>query len=183
MILKKRQLIMATLVLALSAAVFVNWYYTRSEVAKTGADNTKTSTQNVDGTGDNLGDAQYVNSTDIAKSEYFAGTKIRRTTAHDEAKEALNNIINSDSADAEAIKAATQALKELAEVIKSEADIESLINAKTGGECVVIINNGKAEVVVGKGTLNDQRLLQITEIVMKQTGIEAENMTILELNS
>lgn len=43
MIIKKRQLLMATLVLALAAAVFVNWYYTRP--AATSVANAETKAQ------------------------------------------------------------------------------------------------------------------------------------------
>ncbi len=34
MIIKKRQLLLATLIIALAAAVFVNWYYTRPEIER-----------------------------------------------------------------------------------------------------------------------------------------------------
>lgn len=47
----------------------------------------------------------------------------------------------------------------------------------------MIINNGTVEVIVAKGTLNDTVILQIKEIVLKQTGFSAENITIVELSS
>lgn len=153
--------------------------------------NAKPSVEAVDNTGGNLGDAQLVNSSGVSESavatgkssDYFASAKLRRNSAHDEAAETLNKVIKDSSSDASAVKEATVALKALSNAIKLEGDIEALIKAKTGGDCVVIINNNSAEVIVAKGALNDTVILQIKEIVLKQTGFSAENITIVELSS
>ncbi len=187
MVVRKRQIIAAALVLALGSAVFINWYYNRPSVQST---NTKPSVEEVENTGGNLGDAQLVNSSGVSESaatgkssDYFASAKLRRNSAHDEAAETLNKVIKDSSSDASAVKEATEALKVLSNAIKLEGDIEALIKAKTGGDCVVIINNSTAEVIVAKGTLNDTVILQIKEIALKQTGFSAENITIVELSS
>ena len=184
MVVRKRQIIAAALVLALGSAVFINWYYNRPSVKSA---NAKPSVEAVDNTGGNLGDAQLVNSSGVSESavatgkssDYFASAKLRRNSAHDEASETLNKVIK----DSSAVKEATEALKALSNAIKLEGDIEALIKAKTGGDCVVIINNNSAEVIVAKGALNDTVILQIKEIVLKQTGFSAENITIVELSS
>lgn len=157
MVVRKRQIIAAALVLALGSAVFINWYYNRPSVKSAVA------------TG--------------KSSDYFASAKLRRNSAHDEASETLNKVIKDSSSDASAVKEATEALKALSNAIKLEGDIEALIKAKTGGDCVVIINNNSAEVIAAKGALNDMVILQIKEIVLKQTGFSAENITIVELSS
>ncbi|MFR9176889.1 MAG: SpoIIIAH-like family protein [Acutalibacteraceae bacterium] len=188
MVVRKRQIIAAALVLALGSAVFINWYYNRPSVKSA---NAKPSVEAVDNTGGNLGDAQLVNSSGVSESavatgkssDYFASAKLRRNSAHDKASETLNKVIKDSSSDASAVKEATAALKALSNAIKLEGDIEALIKAKTGGDCVVIINNNSAEVIVAKGALNDTVILQIKEIVLKQTGFSAENITIVELSS
>ena len=55
-ILKRRQLILATLVVALGAAVFVNWYFTNSSDNVAGVNDTTNEYVQ------NLGEAKYVNS-------------------------------------------------------------------------------------------------------------------------
>ena len=187
MVVRKRQIIAAALVLALGSAVFINWYYNRPSVKSA---NTRPSVEEVENTGGNLGDAKLVNSSGVSESaasgksgDYFASAKLRRSSAHDEAAEILNKVIKDSSSDPAAVKEAADALKALSNVVKLEGDIESLIKAKTGSECVVIINNGTVEVIVAKGTLNDTVILQIKEIVLKQTGFSAENITIVELSS
>ena len=179
MVVRKRQIIAAALVLALGSAVFINWYYNRPSVKSA---NAKPSVEAVDNTGGNLGDAQLVNSSGVSESAVATG-KSSDNSAHDEASETLNKVIKDSSSDASAVKEATAALKALSNAIKLEGDIEALIKAKTGGDCVVIINNNSAEVIVAKGALNDTVILQIKEIVLKQTGFSAENITIVELSS
>lgn len=189
----KRQIVLATLVVALGAAVFVNWYYTRpdAEKANTGVTVSAEATQ----AAGNLGDALLVNSGTTSpkdgtqesraaqaqpENEYFAQARLNRSTAHDKAAEALRKTIDDSKASAEAVKTATQELAELSKAIKLEADTENLINAKIGSSCVVVIGGKTAQVVVGKGVLKDQAPVQIKEIVLRQTGFSVENITIME---
>ena len=156
MIIRKRQLLLATLIIALGAAVFVNWYYTRPEVES--VLNSKESTTLPEAEqGANLGDAKYVISGDAViedtaaqakANEYFAGAKLRRQTAHDEAAEALNDVIKDGNSSSEAVKKATEALENLTDSMTLECDIENLISAKIGCENLVILNRGNAEIVV-----------------------------------
>lgn len=188
MIVKKRQIVAAALVLALGSAVFINWYYNRPSLEST---NGGVSVEEVEQTGGNLGDAKLVNSSSVSESaaqtskssDCFASAKLRRSTSHDEAEEILNKVIKDSSSDSAAVKQATESLTALSNAIKLEADMEALIKAKTGSECVAIVNNGTAEIIVAKGVLNDTTIVQIKEIVLKQTGFSAENITIIELSS
>lgn len=192
MIFKKRQVLMAALVVALGAAVFVNWYYTKqpqTTQANSPVTASQQETENQEAaTAGNLGDAQFVsgtlpsseNESQTGEPEYFVQAKLDRTVAHDKAKETLQETIDSSSADAESKKAASEALEELSANIKKETDTENLIKAKISSGCVVVIDNGKAQVIVEKGKLNDTVVLQIKEIVIQQTGFTVENITIIE---
>lgn len=190
MIFKKRQVLMAALVVALGAAVFVNWYYTKQpQTVQTNSpvSSTQQNTENQEAaTAGNLGDAQFVSGTlpssenKTDEPEYFVQAKLDRTVAHDKAKETLQQTIDSSTADAESKKAASEALEKLSANIKKETDTENLIKAKILSGCVVVIDNGKAQVIVEKGKLNDTVVLQIKEIVIQQTGFTVENITIIE---
>ena len=189
MIIKKRQLLLATLILALGAAVFVNWYYTKPDVAANSG--TVNATDTVAQEGANLGDARYVISgdakfeedtaTQAAATEYFASAKLRRKTAHDEAAEALNDIIKDPSSPAAAVSDAGEVLEELSKAITLESDIESLISAKVGCENLVILNGGNAEIIVENGALDDVSVVKIKEIALKHTGYPIDNITIIEM--
>lgn len=189
MIIKKRQLLLATLIIALGAAVFINWYYTKPTVAAAGTQ-TESSTAEQVHQGANLGDARYVISSEVKQddaaaqaqaSEYFDGAKLRRQNAHDEAAKALSDIIKDSSASSEALEAAQAALKELTDALTLESDMENLIEAKVGCENLVIINGGAVEIIVENGFLDDVSLIKIKEIAVKQTGYEVEKISITEM--
>ena len=185
-LLKKRQLILITLVLALGAAVFVNWYYSKPAVETDGRVVTTVAgqTQSRGGSeGEHLGDSQYVHSPySTAAGEYFAGAKLRRSAAHDEAKETLNAVITDSKADAKAVSAASHSLQTLAGSIKLEADCESLITAKTGSECLVMIGEDTAQAVLGGEPIDGATALQIKEILLQKTGVDSDKISIVELN-
>lgn len=189
MIIKKRQLLLATLIIALAAAVFVNWYYTKPQVESATAGTALTTAPEAQ-EGANLGDARYVISTDAVledaaaqaqASEYFAGAKLRRKTAHDEAAEALNDIIKDSASSSEAVSSAAKALEELANAITLESDLENLITAKVGCENLVILNGGNAEIIVENGSLDDVSIVKIKEVAVKHTGYPVDNITIIEM--
>ncbi len=185
-LLKKRQLILATLVFALGAAVFINWYYTNPAVEADGKAVTDTAQQGNQAAGseeERLGDSQYVhNPYGAGNSEYFAGAKLRRSAAHDEAKETLNAVITDGKADEKAVNGASKALQALAACIKLESDCELLITAKTGSECLVTIGEDTAEAVLGGKALDGAAALQIKEILVNKTGLGFEKITLVELD-
>lgn len=189
MILKRKQIIMAALTIALGAAVFVNWYYTRPEAQPAAGSTVGESSGENSQTINNLGDAQYVSSTITGnsvktqakpESEYFAKARLSRQTAHDEACETLNDIIKDASYDEKVKTDATNELSKLAKLIKTQSDTENLITAKISADCLVIINSEKADVIVAKGSLNDTAALQIKDIIIKQTGFTSDKITIAE---
>lgn len=168
----KRQIVFLGLVAALCAAVYVNWYFTKpaSEI-KTGPE-VETSQEA------NLGQAQYVNAQ--GNEDYFASAELKRSKAHAEALAALNAVLEDDKADEASKKAAQTALETMSKNIKAEAEIENLISAKTGNKAIVSLGE-TAEVVLAKGTLNDNSAIQIKEIIVNKAEISAEKITLVEV--
>lgn len=179
MIIKKKQLVTATLAMALGAAVFVNWYYTKPDTVKTLND-----TQTTTASDENLGEAQYVSATTMKNQEKsFAELKLKRDATHDELKDTLNSVIKDSKSDQNAVQKATDELNLLINEIKDENDLENLITAKISSDCVVIMDNDACQVIVPKGAVSDNTSLQIKELVMNRTKILSKNITIIELNS
>lgn len=178
MLIKKRQLIMAALIVALGAAVFANWYFTRSggDIAVTEKNPDSEFVQN-------LGEAKAVNSTvtvpEDTAADYFSEVKLERTKVHDKAledlKEAARDIPAGVAADSIA-----KSCDALTAAIKLENDIETLIKAKLGCEAVVVINGEKANAVVAKGALSQGAVLQITDIITSSAGIQPQNIKVTE---
>ncbi len=189
MIFKSKQVLTATLIVALGAAVAVNWYYTNSPQSLT---DESTTTQAVSG---NLGDSLYVGGTTAANpgeeitnksdnssknNDYFANAKIKRKQAHDKIIDNIEDMVESENINSDTKNTILILLSDFKEDIKAETDTENLISAKTGSESMVIINDGTCQVILEKNTLNDLLILQITEIIEKNTEISSENLTIIE---
>ena len=188
LLIKRRQLIMATLVVALGSAVFVNWYFTNSnsQVAEEGG----TGSEYVQ----SIGEAKYVNSnnaetedttnnataTASKNTDYFTTVKLKRTKAHDEALADMKALLKEAPESSKSTEEIGETIDSLSKTIKLEADIEALISAKLKCQCVVMINNDNAEVVVTKGNLNDASILQIMDAVLNNTDVKAENIKISE---
>ena len=170
-IIGRKQIIAFILTLSLCLAVYVNWYYTKSE---SNIDNQPEVTDNV-----NLGDAQFVNGDNVTE-DYFETARINRSKAHDSAKEMLQTIIDSDT-DEDTKASAREKLTYLSEVIKIEADCENLITAQISDNCVVTIDTETAEVIVPSGKLDENIIIKIRDIILSKTKIVAENITIVEL--
>ena len=170
-ILKRRQLILATLVLALGAAVFVNWYYTGNRSLKSQGEEGEYV--------QNLGEAKYVNA-EADNGNYFEEAKLNRDKSNDEALDNLNESLKAVKTGTEEAKSITASINTLNANIKLQKDLESLIKAKVKGECIVTISENNAQVVVAKGILNEDSALQILNIVTQNSKIDPANVSISE---
>ncbi len=173
-LIKRRQLILATLVVALGVAVFVNWYYTGNNSAIQSTEET-TESEYVQ----NLGEAKYVNASG-EEADYFSEVKLNRQKSRDEALDALNESLEKARSGSDEAKEITDSIDELTAQIKLESDVEALISAKLASECVAVINENSAQIVVAKDTLSEDAALQIIDIITTNTDLKAENIKITE---
>ena len=111
---------------------------------------------------------------------YFAMAQLDRAQARDEALEVLYNITKSESATAEEKSSAFIGIENMARIIEQEANIETLVKAKGFKECVAVISDNKASVIVNGETLMPSQIAQITEIVYEVSEITPSNLTIIE---
>lgn len=206
MLIKKRQVLTATLMIALCAALTVNWYFTKptensdEPVSKVGEEVTGnlgdsmfvagTTAQEGDTTeedGDDNTESELVNNevkteeTTADAEEYFSAAKLKRSNSFDEVIENIEKILKSENMQSSDKNKISVMLSDYQNDMKVQTDAENLISAKTGGECLVIINGDNCQVILEKNTLNDTLILQITEIIEKNTDIFSENLTIIEL--
>jgi stage III sporulation protein AH len=68
----------------------------------------------------------------------------------------------------------------MAQDIENEANIETLLKAKGFVECVAVISNSTATVIVKSEGLLPSDLAQITEIVYEQAGISPADIKVIE---
>lgn len=115
-------------------------------------------------------------------SNYFAQTALSRQQARDEALEVLQAVATNTSALPEAVDAALADIAQIAADIDNESKIETLVRAKGFEECIAVINDGSATVIVKTDGLLASEVAQINEIVYNQSGILPTGLTIIEKN-
>ncbi len=113
-------------------------------------------------------------------SDYFAQTALSRQQARDEALEVLQAVATNTSALPEAVDAALADIAQIADDIDSESRIETLVRAKGFEECIAVISDGNATVIVKTDGLLASEVAQINEIVYEQSGILPTNLKIIE---
>lgn len=181
----KRQMMLGVLVLALGLAVYLNYSFASSSssniAASAGVGGTTTT-----GKGDHLGDAQYVGNTTVANPKsaaYFKEARQNRETARSEALEMVQDLMNNAKLSGSVQAEVVQKIKDMADAVDQESKIENLIKAKGFADCVVYIEEEKCNVVVQSEALTPQQTAQITEIVMAQSKVKAQNIAIVPVNS
>lgn len=119
---------------------------------------------------------------DPQASDYFAQTILTRKQARDEALEVLKSVAASDSALPETIETALNDISQIAKDIENESNIETLIQAKGFDDCIAVISDGKATVIVKTDGLLANEVAQINEIVYETAGILPTDLKIIEKN-
>ena len=182
----KRQVLLAVLVIALGAAVYLNYFFSDAKVQQTGTTNKDETTSTT--TDRNLGDSVYVSGTTGTTAanmaaDYFSTARANREAAREEAVELIKDVFNSVKTTDEERKSADAQVKAIAASVEQESKIENLILAKGFKDCIAYIEDGECQVVVKGEDLQTQEMLQITEIVTGASGIPAEKIKILAVNS
>lgn len=189
----RKQLVLASLVLALGAAVYLNWQFSGVKALPTAGETTPAAGATA-GPETQLGAAQLVNSVYVetvsddleervpvaAKpaADVFAEARVSRQTSRDQALELLDDVLEDAAADTEAKKAAVDQAAVIAQNILKETNVENLLKAKGFEECIATLSDEGCSVVVS-GTLEASQTLIIQEVVMEQTGVTADKIKIL----
>lgn len=124
---------------------------------------------------------QNQNDTDVSASDsYFSSVQVSRQRTRDEAIEVLQSVVDNTSSTETAKNEALAEINKLATIMASEANIETLIMAKGFEECVAVLSNQDARIVVKSEGLTAAQISQINEIVYSEAGISPLNITIIE---
>ena len=129
-----------------------------------------------------LGEAALVDSkTDLYDNNddrYFSTASLNREKSRDEALEKLNKSLEKAKTGSDEAKEITKSIDTLTAQIKLESDVEALISAKLASECVAVINEKSAQVVVSKDALSEDATLQIIDVITTNTDLTADKIKI-----
>ncbi|MGI5893546.1 MAG: SpoIIIAH-like family protein [Candidatus Merdivicinus sp.] len=179
MIVGKKQIVLASLVLVLGAAVYLNYTF-----SQTGQPYDITTAANVSGSEEpeHYGEAQLTSaSTETEEGNYFVEARLERQKNRDEAVETLANTLqNTELSDDEKELATARAL-EVSKQMESEANIETLVKAKGFEDCLAIVSDDSVKVVVKTEGLSAEQAAQIKNIILEETDVLAENVSVGEV--
>lgn len=198
---KGRGVTLATLVLALGAAVYMNWNFTQNvpqtvsaepEAAAVSA-NTGDSvavldpleTEAAEPTGNkNYGEAQLVSASQDSGDDFFESARLARTKSRDEALDSIQKTLKNASLSEEEKEKLTEELELQVSNITSETSLENKIKAKGFADCVVTLGVSRADVTVmtENDALTADEVTQIRDVLLTSCrGLEASDITITEV--
>ena len=158
MILKKKTILVIVSFIALfSAGALSRNFVVRDDVA------TNTSPEKYE----SIGRAEMVSA---EQKDYFAETKAKRKADREVAVSLLNDTVNNTGASAEARKQASDKIAIIADNIIKESAIEDLLKAKGYEKAVVYISESGINAAVSAGSLTDEDVSKIKDIILSQTN-------------
>ena len=181
MILKRKEIVAASLVLLIGIAGYLNWSYQDTIRVTDGGSYVEEAKK--------LGEAEYV-STDkkdvsdeaetSAEVNYFTEAKLSKDNSRSKALEILNQTAVNESFDSEVRKQAQDKIVKIAENTEKEAIIENIARAKGYNDISVYIDGDNVEIIVKKKGFSGEDVKTIKEIVASELMVSAKNIKIIE---
>lgn len=208
---QKRHILMASLVLALGAAVYLNWQFTgNSDMLSVDASK-------------KLGEAQYVNgditdetqeagifdsifggdddkstesteettegeNTTAVKAElteeqisYFSTVRTDREQTQSKVLEDAKEVLSLSENSEEAKEEAAESVSQLEKLILAQSNIENLLKAKGFTDVVCFISDEGCNVVVASQNMDDSGSLLVKDAVMSQLDMGSEQIKIIQI--
>lgn len=208
---QKRHVLMASLVLALGAAVYLNWQFTgNSDMLSVDASK-------------KLGEAQYVNgditdetqeagifdsifggdddkstesteettegeNTTAVKADlteeqisYFSTVRTDREQTQSKVLEDAKEVLSLSENSEEAKEEAAESVSQLEKLILTQSNIENLLKAKGFTDVVCFISDEGCNVVVASQNMDDNGSLLVKDAVMSQLDMGSEQIKIIQI--
>jgi len=192
MIIGKRHLILAALVIALGAAVYLNWQFAPTEEMIDPSGSTLMA--------DSLIDAEYAATTPVSSSadaaamdeeaveagrrqNSFEKARKDRDDTRREALSTLREIIDDPALDNSQKTEAVNKSAAIAAAMEKEAAIETLLKAKGYSDCAVVISDAEVNIIVPTGgeALTSSGAAVIRDLVIGQIDVMPGSIKIIEV--
>ena len=195
----KRNAVVATVLLFVCAAVYLNWRYAGNVADQAAPASQGQGTE--DSTGDNggatkvLGDAALVGGVptvvDNAAAEkepaatassYFDTARLSRQQSRDNALTLLREASAQENVDQGVLDDANRSMQTLAGYAMLEGQVENLVIAKGYADCVAFMGENSVSIVVSAAEdgLQTEDVAKIMDIVLSETDYAADQIKIME---
>jgi stage III sporulation protein AH len=184
--LKRKQIVVLSLVLMLVIAGYLQYSYNKSSLLSE-----EDSAQ--------VGDAVYVDNQDVSKSDnaaseqktvtaskevtnYFAQAKLDRDSVRDKDLETIKNITDDQTASKDAKAKAQEKMLKIVDISQKEAKIETLIKGKGFNDAIALFSdNGGIDVIVKAPAISKADTAKIVDIVVRQGDVPYDKIVIKQM--
>ncbi|MGN0149629.1 MAG: SpoIIIAH-like family protein [Clostridia bacterium] len=206
MVLKKKEIIAAALVVLIGTAGYLNWSYQDTIHVTDGESYIET--------GKKLGEAQYVNSVEEVEENsqtaapentkaenqetsnnesgavvetaadtggYFEQAKIDKENSRAKSLEILNQTAENVNFDEEIRKKAGEQILNTASNVEKETEIESIAQSKGYSEICTYVDENGVNIMVRKEGFANEDVVKLTDIATAELGISAKDVKIIEV--
>ena len=190
MILRRKEIVAAALVVLVGMAGYLNWHYQDTITVRDGESYVEA--------GKRLGEATYVmndekvEETKVEKkvepvkspdavADYFENSRSEREISRSKSLDILNETAANESFDTEIRRTAQDKIIQLAENVQNEAEIENLARAKGYDKICVYISEENVNITVQKDEFSEADAAKIQEIATEQLKISPNQIKIVEV--
>lgn len=190
MILRRKEIVAAALVVLVGMAGYLNWHYQDTITVRDGESYVEA--------GKRLGEATYVmndekvEETKVEKkvepvkspdavADYFENSRSEREISRSKSLDILNETAANESFDTEIRRKAQDKIIQLAENVQNEAEIENLARAKGYDKICVYISEENVNITVQKDEFSEADAAKIQEIATEQLKISPNQIKIVEV--
>ncbi len=177
---QRKHVVLASLVLALAAAVYINWQLS-STPDNLGAKELGKATyvnSNVKATVDEV---DFDLSAKLSKEQqnYFSNARLKRDKTADSVKNTALEALSLTESDEDAKESALAQLANVEELLMNQVSIENTLMAKGFSDCVCAISDESVTVIVPDGEMNENSSLIIKDAVAEVCNIPFDSISIV----
>ncbi len=188
MVLRRKEIVAAALVVLVGMAGYINWHYQDTITVRDGESYVEA--------GKRLGEAKYVmndeeveesnaekNVTENVQSDenYFEKADAEREESRAKSLEILNQTAANESFDSEIRKKAQDRILQISEDVQNEVKIENLARAKGFDKICVYISEENVNITVQKDEFTESDAAKIQEIATEQLKITPNKIKVVEV--
>jgi len=187
LVIKKKNVVVGILIVLLIITGYLNFAYNQNALNEVYENEPLQDELEDNGNGIKVSDVETGRDSDAStddevqavSSTFFIDFRFEREQTRKKEIEYINAIVENPKSDAEMKKEAQAQLLEITQNMEKELTLENLIKAKGFKDVVVIVHPRSVNVIVDKAELNPEEVAQILSTVKRETGEEAENITII----
>lgn len=186
MILRRKEIVAAALVVLIGMAGYLNWSYQDTLRVEDGESYIET--------GKKLGEAQLVNADknenkdsktekneNVSSDEYFENAKLEKQTARAKSLEILNQTAENEKFDKEIRKKAQEQILNIAGLAEKETAVENIAKAKGYHNICVFVNEDTVNITVKQDNFSETDVMKLREIAQEQIKISSNKIKVVEI--